>query len=68
LKGFLFVVNLKEYQKRENLVVCIPNFKSLTARFAKDYAKNARLSSKNLTARFAKDYAKITKGNFNKKA
>ncbi len=56
LKGFLFVFNSKEYKKSENVVVCISNSKSLTARFAKDYAKDARLSSKNLTVRFAKDY------------
>ena len=58
MKGFLFVFNSKEYKKSENVVVCISNSKRLTARFAKDYAKDARLSSKNLTVRFAKDYAK----------
>jgi hypothetical protein len=56
MKGFLFVFNSKEYKKSENVVVCISNSKRLTARFAKDYAKDARLSSKNLTVRFAKDY------------
>ena len=56
MKGFLFVFNSKEYKKSENVVVCISNSKRLTARFAKDCAKDARLSSKNLTVRFAKDY------------
>ena len=42
MKGFLFVFNSKEYKKSENVVVCISNSKSLTARFAKAYAKIAK--------------------------
>ena len=48
MKGFLFVFNSKEYKKSENVVVCISNSKSLTARFAKAYVTDAMLSPNSL--------------------